>query len=106
MEVRTIYCWFGQEGKSGWAVAIVLDNQETHQHLPVGFFGAAIDAANAEVSFREPSGDSFAAEQIGIIWSLLWILQSNLGIGKAICFDNKAAGEGTDGVSGVVRTLP
>ena len=49
-----------KEGQSGWAVAIVLDNQETHQHLPVGFFGAAIDAANAELSFREPSGDSFA----------------------------------------------
>ena len=93
-----------KNGRSGWAVAIVLHNTAATKELFAGLFGAPIQGDRDAIGFYEQSGDSFLAEQTGIIWSMLWILQMVRGHGMphtGILYDNKKAGKGTDGCSAV-----
>ena len=91
-----------KNGKSGWAVCIVLINDSVGLKIFHGLFGAAIHAETGRgLNLGERQGESLDAEQTALVWALLWVVQASQGLGLPmpveIAFDNKSAGDAADG---------
>ena len=90
--------WTAKNGRSGWSIAIVMQNPHIQRYVFHGVFGTPIDDDHAAQTFHATPGDSFQAEQVAVIWSILWLLQSIKGCGvpleACVYFDYKAAGDG------------
>ena len=88
---------------SGWAATVVWRNAETDKVFLGGCFGAPLyTSPDSEASVGETCHDSRQAEQVALIWSLLWVVQAQDWLvplqSVEIYFDNISAGFGMAGV--------
>ena len=85
-------------GKAAWAVAILA--QTDSETFLGGVFGAHMAHETADI-FPDLECDALRAEQMGVLWAHLWILQwaSTIGCSSdfTIAFDCMAAGMGASG---------
>ena len=92
--------------KAGWAVTIIWQHREAGLTCLGGAFGDALQTTQGSPGrFGNIQADSLQAEQVAIIWALLWILQvcdcMETLDEVAIWFDNIAAGQGASGDMGL-----